>query len=170
MDTLKATTIYFVQWFIISASLFPELKEQIHSSPDHHSLAAAPCSSFSSSLYFLLPLLLLSSSITVSSPPPHFTVRPASSVALRSNLWSTCCVWCFCAKCRNVLFLLLWPWHQPQSAHMFILHLSPRHFSWAHSDDEMNSCWHFLICFISRLIRATKPSENTVILAVVPQK
>lgn len=26
------------------------------------------------------------------------------------------------------------------------------------------------ICFISRLIRATKPSENTVILAVVPQK
>lgn len=53
--TLKATTIYFAEWFIISASLFPWSQEQIHLSPlsaDHHSLAAAP-SLVSSTQFFL---------------------------------------------------------------------------------------------------------------------
>lgn len=138
LDTLKATAIYFVERFIISASLFPQVKEQTHSSllsPDYHSLAAAPCLSVAPSLLFLvtifspiliphedlchhlLPLFLLSSSITVFSRPPpppgHFPVRPASSAALWPNLWSTRCVWCFCVKHQNVLFLLLWQWHHP---------------------------------------------------------
>lgn len=197
LDTLKATTIYFVEWFIISASLFPRVKEQIHSSllsPDYHSLAAAPCLSVTSSL--------LSSTLSPPSRPypprgslpssvpsvPPFTLHHCLfSSSTSGTLSRTSCqrcgfvaeplkqMLCFCVKHRNVLPFFCGNDITSQSEHMFILYLSPSHFSWAQSVDEMNSCWHscwlfICICFISRLIRATKPSENTVILAVVPQK
>lgn len=52
----------------------------------------------------------------------------------------------------------------PESPHIFFsTTVSPSEGS--NTDIRLSS-----ICFISRLIRATKPSENTVILAVVPQK
>ncbi len=56
--------------------------------------------------HHLFPLFLLSPSITVFFPPPppgYFPVHPASGVALWPNLWSRCCVWCFCVKRRKVL-------------------------------------------------------------------
>lgn len=61
-------------------------------------------------------------------PPGRFPVRSASGVALRPNLWSRCCVRCLLCKerSRNVLNLLLWRWHHPRSAHMFVLYLSPK--------------------------------------------
>lgn len=79
---------------------------------------------------FTPPPLVHPPSLSSFPPPPpgRFPVRSASGVALRPNLWSRCCVRCLLCKerSRNVLNLLLWRWHHPRSAHMFVLYLSPK--------------------------------------------
>lgn len=93
-----------------------------------------------------------------------FPAGPASSVA-----WSRC-VWCFCEMFCSSPVVMTSPSNLPTC--LSCMYLSPSNRSWAQSVNGMNSCWLLIrsICFIRRLIRATKPSENTVILAVVPQR
>lgn len=147
-------------------------------SADHHSLAAAPSLISSTVFSFLFPRSRPyppwgSVPSSVPSVPPvdfilHccllFPVGPASSVA-----WSRC-VWCFCEMFCSSPVVMTSPSNLP--TYLSCLYLSPSNRSWAQSVNGMNSCWLLIrsICFIRRLIRATKPSENTVILAVVPQR
>lgn len=191
LDSLKATTMYFVEWFIISVSLFAQVQEESHLFswlPQFDSWSPFIHCSFT---LFLIPIFLAFSPMRISAIICSSFHTPSLSFRSLSNLRATFpyvlpAVWlCGRTSEADVVFGVS-VWGTEMFCLSFVAMTSPpvcphvypvpesKPLLMSSSVDKMNSCWHswllICICFISRLIRATKPSENTVILAVVPQK
>ncbi len=105
------------KWFILRASVFPEVKEQIHlslPSPDHHSLSVAPLLLSSTVFTPSLSSMWIPAIICSLFHPPllsPFLLHPRATFPYvlpvvrlcGQTSRSRCYVWCFCVKNRNVL-------------------------------------------------------------------